>query len=146
MATLTDNRELAIRRQFSAYCKTVIHNAAVDYLETMGKQQSAEISMEELSDRERNGLIVMDRYDSDLESFAVCGKQMKVDFRDERLVQAVNRLSDRKKEILLLSVVEQETDTRIAEMLQLDRSTVSEHRRIALAQLKHFLMENEDEK
>lgn len=88
----------------------------------------------------------MDKYDSELESFAVCGKQMKVDFRDERLVQAVNRLSDRKKEILLLSVVEQETDTRIAEMLHLDRSTVSEHRRIALAQLKHFLMENEDEK
>lgn len=98
-------------------------------------------SLEELSERERNGLYTMDRYDSDYESIAVSGRRISVDFQDERLIQAINRLSDRKKEILLLSIVEQETDTRIAEILHLDRSTVSEHRRIALVQLKKFLTE-----
>lgn len=144
MATLTDNRELAVKRQFSSFCKTVIHNAACNYLRSMDSQHPADItmkSMEELSERERNGLYMMDTYNSDYESIAVNGKRIKVDFQDERLIDAINHLSDRKKQILLMSVVEQETDTRIAEILHLDRSTVSEHRRIALAQLKNFLTE-----
>lgn len=144
MAALTDNRELAVKRQFSSFCKTVIHNAACNFLRSMDSQCPGDIiveSLEELSERERNGLYMMDRYDSDYETIAVNGKKISVDFKDERLIQAINRLSDRKKEILLLSIVEQETDTRIAEILHLDRSTVSEHRRIALAQLKKNLTE-----
>lgn len=144
MATLTDNRELAVKRQFSSFCKTVIHNAACNYLRSMDSQCPGDViveSLEGMSERERNGLYTMDRYDSDYEPIAVSGKRIRVDFQDERLIQAINRLSERKKEILLLSIVEQETDTRIAEILHLDRSTVSEHRRIALAQLKKFLTE-----
>lgn len=144
MTTLTDNRELAVKRQFSSFCKTVIHNAACNYLRSMDSQCPGGViveSLEGMSEIERNGLYTMDRYDSDYESIAVGGKRIRVDFQDERLIQAINRLSDRKKEILLLSIVEQETDTRIAEILHLDRSTVSEHRRIALAQLKKILTE-----
>lgn len=145
MATLTDNRELAIRRQFASFCKTVIHNAAVDY-KRREKNSFIEIPMDALTEKERNGLAVMDKYDSDYESFDVCGKKMKTNFQDEKLVWAINRLTDRKREILLLSIIDQETDTRIAEMLHLDRSTVSRQRRTALAQMKKFMMENTDEK
>ena len=124
----------------------MIHNAAYDYKMThIDKRNLMEIFMDDLYEEDREYLKTMDIYDSDYEHFEVAGMNLKAQFKDERLLQAINKLSARQKEVLLLSVVEEETDTRIAEMLNLDRSTVSEHRRKALAQLKKYLEENIDE-
>ena len=146
MTKRTNDYELAVRRQFSSFCKKVIHNAAYDYKMThIDKRNLMEIFMDDLYEEDREYLKTMDIYDSDYEHFEVAGMNLKAQFKDERLLQAINKLSARQKEVLLLSVVEEETDTRIAEMLNLDRSTVSEHRRKALAQLKKCLKENIDE-
>ena len=146
MTKRTNDYELAVRRQFSSFCKKVIHNAAYDYkLGHTDKRNLMEIFMDDLYEQDRECLKTMDIYDSDYEHFEVAGMNLKAQFKDERLLQAINKLSARQKEVLLLSVVEEETDTRIAEMLNLDRSTVSEHRRKALAQLKKCLKENIDE-
>ena len=124
----------------------MIHNAAYDYKMThTDKRNLMEIFMDDLYEQDREYLKTMDIYDSDYEHFEVAGMNLKAQFKDERLLCAINKLSARQKEVLLLSVVEEETDTRIAEMLNLDRSTVSEHRRKALAQLKKYLEENIDE-
>ena len=124
----------------------MIHNAAYDYKMThTDKRNLMEIFMDDLYEQDREYLKTMDIYDSDYEHFEVAGMNLKAQFKDERLLQAINKLSARQKEVLLLSVVEEETDTRIAEILNLDRSTVSEHRRKALAQLKKCLKENIDE-
>ena len=146
MTKRTNDYELAVRRQFSSFCKKVIHNAAYDYKMThTDKRNLMEIFMDDLYEQDREYLKTMDIYDSDYEHFEVAGMNLKAQFKDERLLQAINKLSARQKEVLLLSVVEGETDTRIAEILNLDRSTVSEHRRKALAQLKKYLKENIDE-
>lgn len=146
MTKRTNDYELAVRRQFSSFCKKVIHNAAYDYKMThIDKRNLMEIFMDDLYEEDREYLKTMDIYDSDYEHFEVAGMNLKAQFKDERLLQAINKLSARQKEVLLLSVVEEETDTRIAEILNLDRSTVSEHRRKALAQLKKYLKENIDE-
>ena len=146
MTKRTNDYELAVRRQFSSFCKKVIHNAAYDYKMThTDKRNLMEIFMDDLYEQDREYLKTMDIYDSDYEHFEVAGMNLKAQFKDERLLQAINKLSARQKEVLLLSVVEEETDTRIAEILNLDRSTVSEHRRKALAQLKKYLKENIDE-
>ena len=146
MIKRTNDYELAVRRQFSSFCKKVIHNAAYDYKMThIDKRNLMEIFMDDLYEEDREYLKTMDIYDSDYEHFEVAGMNLKAQFKDERLLQAINKLSARQKEVLLLSVVEEETDTRIAEILNLDRSTVSEHRRKALAQLKKCLKENIDE-
>lgn len=124
----------------------MIHNAAYDYKMThIDKRNLMEIFMDDLYEEDREYLKTMDIYDSDYEHFEVAGMNLKAQFKDERLLCAINKLSARQKEVLLLSVVEEETDTRIAEILNLDRSTVSEHRRKALAQLKKYLKENIDE-
>ena len=124
----------------------MIHNAAYDYKMThIDKRNLMEIFMDDLYEEDREYLKTMDIYDSDYEHFEVAGMNLKAQFKDERLLHAINNLSARQKEVLLLSVVEGETDTRIAEILNLDRSTVSEHRRKALAQLKKYLKENIDE-
>lgn len=124
----------------------MIHNAAYDYkMIHIDKRNLMEIFMDDLYEEDREYLKTMDIYDSDYEHFEVAGMNLKAQFKDERLLQAINKLSARQKEVLLLSVVEEETDTRIAEILNLDRSTVSEHRRKALAQLKKYLKENIDE-
>ena len=146
MTKRTNDYELAVRRQFSSFCKKVIHNAAYDYKMThTDKRNLMEIFMDDLYEQDREYLKTMDIYDSDYEHFEVAGMNLKAQFKDERLLHAINQLSARQKEVLLLSVVEEETDTRIAEILTLDRSTVSEHRRKALAQLKKYLKENIDE-
>ena len=146
MTKRTNDYELAVRRQFSSFCKKVIHNAAYDYKMThIDKRNLMEIFMDDLYEEDREYLKTMDIYDSDYEHFEVAGMNLKAQFKDERLLHAINNLSARQKEVLLLSVVEEETDTRIAEILNLDRSTVSEHRRKALAQLKKCLKENIDE-
>ena len=146
MTKRTNDYELAVRRQFSSFCKKVIHNAAYDYKMThIDKRNLMEIFMDDLYEEDREYLKTMDIYDSDYEHFEVAGMNLKAQFKDERLHEAINKLSARQKEVLLLSVVEEETDTRIAEILNLDRSTVSEHRRKALAQLKKCLKENIDE-
>ena len=146
MTKRTNDYELAVRRQFSSFCKKVIHNAAYDYKMThIDKRNLMEIFMDDLYEEDREYLKTMDIYDSDYEHFEVAGMNLKAQFKDERLLQAINKLSARQKEVLLRSVVEEETDTRIAEILNLDRSTVSEHRRKALAQLKKCLKENIDE-
>ena len=124
----------------------MIHNAAYDYKMThIDKRNLMEIFMDDLYEEDREYLKTMDIYDSDYEHFEVAGMNLKAQFKDERLLCAINKLSARQKEVLLLSVVEEETDTRIAEILNLDRSTVSEHRRKALVQLKKCLKENIDE-
>ena len=146
MTKRTNDYELAVRRQFSSFCKKVIHNAAYDYKMThIDKRNLMEIFMDDLYEQDREYLKIMDIYDSDYEHFEVAGMNLKAQFKDERLLQAINKLSARQKEVLLLSVVEGETDTRIAEILNLDRSTVSVHRRKALAQLKKYLKENINE-
>lgn len=146
MTEQTDNHELAVRRQFSAFCKKVIHNAAYDYKKSHAdKRNPKEIFIDDLYAEDRKKLITMDTYDSDFEHFEVAGMNLKGQFKDERLLSAIEKLSARQKEVLLLSVVENETDARIAEILNLDRSTVSEHRRKALAQLRKLLEENINE-
>ena len=142
----TDNYELAVRRQFAAFCKKVIHNAAYDYrVSHIDRRNPLEIFMEDIYGADAGKLITMDRYDTDLEHFEVAGMNLKAEFKNEKLLCAINKLSARQREVILLSVVENETDTRIAEILELDRSTVSEHRRKALAQLKKYLEENGNE-
>ena len=146
MTKRTNDYELAVRRQFSSFCKKVIHNAAYDYkLGHKDKRNLMERFMDDLYEQDREYLKTMDIYDSDYEHFEVAGMNLKAQFKDEKLLQAINKLSARQKEVLLLSVFERETDSRIAEILTLDRSTVREHRRKALAQLKKYLKENIDE-
>lgn len=143
MPKRTNDYELAVRRQFSAFCKKVIHNAAYDYkISHVDKTYPMEISMEDLTQKQWVQLQTADAYDSDYEHFEVAGMNLKAKFNDERLLDAIETLSSRQREVLLFSVVEMETDTRIAEILNLDRSTVSEHRRKALAQLRKYLEEN----
>lgn len=142
----TDNYELAVRRQFASFCKKVIHNAAYDYrLSHIEKRNPLEIYIEDIYGADAKKLITMDRYDTDLEHFEVAGMNLMAEFKNEKLLCAINQLSPRQKEVILLSAVENETDTRIAEILNLDRSTVSEHRRKALMQLKKYLQENVNE-
>lgn len=146
MIERTDNHELAVRRQFSAFCKKVIHNAAYDYKKShIDKHNPNEIYIDDLREEDRKYLTTMDIYDFEFEHFEVADMNLKGQFKDERLLNAIDKLSARQKEVLLLSVIENETDTRIAEILNLDRSTVSEHRRKALNQLRKFLEENINE-
>lgn len=143
MTERTSDYELAVRRQFSSFCKKVIHNDAYDYRKNHENDNTCvEVFMDDLHAKDYVGMQTFDTYDSDYNYFEVAGMNMKAQFKDERILSAIEKLSVRQKEVILLSVIEEESDTRIAEILHLDRSTVSEHRRKALAQLRNYLKEN----
>lgn len=73
-----------------------------------------EIYIEDIYGSDAKKLITMDRYDTGLEHFEVAGMNLMAEFKNEKLLCAINQLSPRQKEVILLSAVENETDTRIA--------------------------------
>ena len=58
MTERTNDYELAVRRQFSSFCKKVIHNAAYDYkLGHTDKRNLMEISMDDLFDEVKDEIL-----------------------------------------------------------------------------------------
>ena len=61
------------------------------------------------------------------------------------LVEALNALTDRKREVILLSYFMEMSDVAIARKMNLVRSTVHEHRTRSLELLKQIMEENKSE-
>lgn len=61
------------------------------------------------------------------------------------LAEALNALTDRKREVILLSYFMEMSDVAIARKMNLVRSTVHEHRTRSLELLKQIMEENKSE-
>lgn len=84
------------------------------------------------------------------------GAQVSFSFRDKTceydvkvksslLAEALNALTDRKREVILLSYFMEMSDAAIARKMNLVRSTVHEHRTRSLELLKQIMEENKSE-
>ena len=103
-----------------------------------------EISLEELSEQELQTLCVPDEYFADQYMFDILGG--KVSVKDERLAKALQSLSARKRDIVLLSYFLDMTDREIAEKMNMVRRTVQYHRKNSLKELKKRLEEGNNGK
>ena len=103
-----------------------------------------EISLEELSEQELQTLCVLDEYFADQHVFDILDG--KVSVKDERLAKALQSLSDRKRDIVLLSYFLDMTDREIAEKMNMVRRTVQYHRKNSLKELKKRLEEGSNGK
>ena len=88
-----------VRKKFCAYCIKVLHGEALNYLDELKRQREREVSFSELLQKDLDALYLYDDYEL-AEKFTVLGKQVSV--RDEWISEALKKLPEKKREIILI--------------------------------------------
>lgn len=131
------------QKLFDSYCKRILKNEAIDCFREIQKHRQREIFFSELSEKEWKQLYMEDEYDLDTCNFQVLGYDVEV--KDALIAEALNLLSDKKREVVLLAYFLDMSDTEIAKLLNLRQSTIHYHRTSSLKSLKEFLEERTNE-
>ena len=135
--------EETVRHQFDRKCKLALKGELVDYTRHMDYLVKHEVIFSELTERELESLSVIDEYDSEYFDFRALGYDIRL--KDMLLAEALNALTERKRDVIMLSYFQGLSDADIARKLNLDRSTVNEHRKRSLELLKQMMEERSNE-
>lgn len=136
--------ELTIQNQFDRICKLALKGEKVDYLRNINYRQKHEVMLSELSEKELNQLSIMDEYNVENHYFQVLGYDIEV--KDALIAEALQSLTEKKRNVILLSYFMEMSDADIAREMNLVRSTIHEHRKRSLEMLKQIMEGNTDEK
>lgn len=137
--------ELEIMMQFYHICKRVIHDTRVDCLRELSKKEPCVIVSSELVENELNRQSFMDNYITDMDVFHVL--DMDIEVKDELLFQALERLSEQQRDVVLLFYyMNMLSDKEIAKKMHKVRSTICYHRNSSLQKLREIMEELLDEK
>lgn len=136
--------ELEIMMQFYHICKRVIHDTGVDCLRKLSKDEPCVIVSSELVENELNRQDFMEDYITDMDVFHVL--DMDIEVKDELLFQALERLSEHQRNIILLFYYRDMSDGEIANEMHKVRSTICYHRNSSLQKLREIMEELLDEK
>ena len=143
MEKSSSGRNETNQKLFDSYCKRILKNEATDCFREIQKHRQREIFFSELSEKEWEQLYMEDEYDLDTCNFRVLGYDVEV--KDALIAEALNLLSDKKREVVLLAYFLDMSDTEIAKLLNLRQSTIHYHRTSSLKSLKEFLEERTNE-
>ena len=135
--------EETVRHQFDRKCKLALKGELVDYTRHIDYLSKHEVILSELKERELEKLFVIDEYDGEYFDFQALGYDIQL--KDTLLAEALNELTERKREVIMLSYFQGLSDADIARKLNLDRSTVNEHRKRSLELLKQMMEERSNE-
>lgn len=135
--------ELTVRHQFDRKCKMALKSELVDYIRHMDYLNKHEVILSELTEREMGGLFITDDYDVESFHFQALGYDIKL--KNVLLAEALTTLTERKRDVIMLSYFQGMSDTDIARKLNLDRSTVNEHKKRSLKLLKQMMEERGNE-
>lgn len=136
--------EQTIRHQFDRICKLALKGEKIDYLRHIDYRRKHEVMLSELSEKEMNKLFVMDEYNLENHYFQVLGYDIEV--KDALIAEALQFLTEKKRNVILLSYFMGMSDADIAREMNLVRSTIHEHRTRSLEMLKQIMEESTDEK
>ena len=139
---LTPSQKKTVRHQFDSFCRKVLREDARDYMRSLTRQSTHEVSLSELSEEQMARLYVLDEYPSEQFHFNVHGYDVAV--KDERLAEALAALSNDKRDIVLLAYFLDMTDQEIADKLNVVRRTVQYRRASSLKEMKERLEVVED--
>lgn len=131
------NDEMTIRNQFDRICKLVLKNEAIDYHRHMAYRQKHEVMLSELTEYEQNQMYTEDEYGAENQWFRVMDYDIEV--KDALIAEALQVLSERKRDVILLSYFMDMSDAEIARKMNLVRCTVREHRVRSLELLKKIM-------
>ena len=135
--------EIHKQHAFDCYCKKILKNEAYNIQKEYARLREKEISFDELSEKEQETLSVSDEYFAEEYVFDVLDSKIPV--RNEHLANALQSLSERKRDIIILSYFLDMTDKEIAVKLNMVRKTVQYHRTKSLQELRKRLEEESHE-
>ena len=134
---LSSSDIITIQHQYDALAKKTLKGEAKNYQADLAKRAAREVLFSEMSEIDFAQLFTMDEYESEFFRFQVSG--FDVFIKNELLAAALNALSERKRNIVLLSYFLDMSDAEIGELLNVVRTTVFRHRKSALAKIKQYL-------
>lgn len=131
----SDSQIEAIQCQFDWFCKRVMRNKAIDIKRKCQKEDQGKEMM--VGFENMNVLIACyDEYFFEKIKYEACGYVVYV--KEDRLVNILDMLPEKKRNILLLSHLVGLTDEEIAETLKISKKTLSEYRSRLLAKCKEM--------
>lgn len=137
---MKDSTETRIQNQFGGFCARVLKNEANHIHREYARQREREKSLDTVTQEELEEIAVMDRYFHADHIFYVFGAPVVV--TGDLLAEAIGKLSERKRNIILLSYFLDQTDRQICEHYHVARQSVSSQRARILKEL-HSLLEKE---
>ena len=108
--------------QFDRKCKLALKGEIVDYERHLAYLRKHETLFSELSEQEMESLSIFDEYELEKSYFRAGGYDVEV--KNALLAEALTALTERKRDIILLSYFVEMNDADIARKLNLVRSTV----------------------
>ena len=129
--------EQTIEHQFDSLAKKVMDAVVKKYHRDMRRRNRHEASFSDLSIFESDLLRFMDDYDCESTAFEVMGEEVLV--ADDKLVEALKSLPERKLDIIMMFYFMDMSDAEIAEVLELNRSTVYRHRTSTLEKIRKIM-------
>ena len=100
--------------------------------------------IKDLSEKELSRLFIMDEHEMETHRFQVLGYDIEV--KDALIAEALQTLTEKKRNVVLLSYFMDMSDADIAREMNLVRSTINEHRRRSLELMRKNMEESANEK
>lgn len=126
-----------IEYTFAAFCNVVLHNAAINAYRDFGRKQKREVSLDYLMSETSLEPFTMDRYFEQYDKPTVfVVKEQEIIVASERLADALSRLPEQRRTVLLMYFFLGYTDTKIGNEYGRSRSTVNYWKLAALKQLR----------
>lgn len=134
-----------IEYAFNAFCKVVLRNAARNAYRDLGRKQKHEISLDYLMSETPFEPFTTDNYFEQYEptSFVVKGQEIIV--VNKRLADALSKLPEQRRTVLLMYFFLGYTDTEIGKEYGRSRSTANYWKYAALKQLRKEWLKSEHE-
>lgn len=134
-----DDFEAGKEHAFDSFCKKVMRNEARNIYREWNRLHRYEIPISALTYEQLSELFTSDSYFAHERVFPIYGVQVIVS--DDELAEAIERLSDRRRNIILSAYFLDLTDREIGERLDMLRATVQYQRQRALDDLRKILTE-----
>lgn len=135
--------QTTIENQFDYICKRAMEDERKNYFLYLSRLAKREVSFSDIGDYLVNQFATTDSYSSDFQIFTL--NDISVGIENDLLSEALKELPDKKREILLLFYFMDMSDSEIADLLKLNRSTVYRHRTSGLDLIKKFMEEENEE-
>jgi|GEM_PF-350907 len=131
------NHEQSKQHAFDSFCKKILKHEVRDFYDELKRQRSRELSFSDLSAKQLEQLCTEDYYFVTEQIFNVLGFEIAV--TNDVIAEALESLSARKRDIILLSYFLDLSDREIGDKLNMLRATVQYQRARTLQQLKKIM-------
>ena len=129
--------EQRVQNQFGGFCTKVLKNEALHIHNEYAKQRDREKSLGDLTFCELSQIAVSDKYFNDEHIFEALGKPVVV--TGNLLAEAIEKLPEEKRDVILLSFFLGMSDREISEQMNVVRQTISKRRAKTLNELREYL-------